>query len=122
MRLMVPGGLRPMTLKGQTKGRHGGYSTTLPTIIKTHLKAYPCLARRAIHITPRHTSLGHSVMRLMVPGGPHPMTARGQFKGRHAVSPTTHPTIKNPLPQKGIDACLIAQFGSSRITHLLMIV
>jgi hypothetical protein len=40
-------------------------------------KAYQCSPRCAICITLRHTSFGHSVMWLMVPGGPRPTIARG---------------------------------------------
>jgi hypothetical protein len=68
-------------------------------------KAYPCLARRAIHIMPHPTSLGNSVTQPMVPGGPRPTTARGQSMGRHAVGPTTHPT-KPPPPKKNGYRCL----------------
>jgi hypothetical protein len=62
---------------------------------------YPCSTHRTIHITPCHRFLGHSVMGLLVPGGPHPATARGRSKGRCTVSPTTHPTIKKSPPPKG---------------------
>jgi hypothetical protein len=121
--LMVPGGPRPMTVRGQTKARHGGYPTTHPTIKKIpHHKAYPCSARRAIRITPRHTSLGHCVTQLMVLGGPRPTTARGRSKGRHAVGTTTHPTVKKFPPPKGTDARLVARFRSSRVTNCSTIV
>jgi hypothetical protein len=46
-------------------------------------EAAPCSARHEVCITPRHVSLGHSVMQLMVLGGLHPTMARGQTKGHH---------------------------------------
>ncbi len=65
-------------------------------------KAYPYSDHCAIRIMPHHTSLGHSGTRLMVLEGPCLTTARGQSMGRHAVGPTTHPTIKKfPPPKKG---------------------
>jgi hypothetical protein len=102
MQLMVPRSLRLTTARGQTKGHYDGYPTTHPTTntIPPH-KVYPCSACCAIRIMPHHTSLGHSVTWLMVPGGLRPMTARGQSKGRHVVGPTTHPTIKVPPSPKG---------------------
>jgi hypothetical protein len=47
-------------------------------------------------------SIGNSVMRLMVPGGLRPTTARGPSKGRNAVGSTTHPTITPPPPKKRV--------------------